>query len=121
MSPINISNAFDKRMSCGGGARKGGNMSRRIVFVVAALLPATLATHAFAQAGAGPAPQVQVLSSSPKLVTGGDALLRIGGAAAAPVVHLAVADISSAFKQDATGGWVGLVTGLKDGDNQVNV
>src|SRR3954462_13517362 len=116
MSLANISDTFDKRMSCRAGARKGGNMSRRIVFVVAALLPATLATHAFAQARAGPAPQVQVLSSSPKLVTGGDALLRIGGAAAAPVVRLALANILSAFKQDSTGGWVGLVTGLKDGD-----
>jgi hypothetical protein len=61
--------------------------------------------------------EIQVLSSFPELVTGGDALVKITGTTAAPTVMLAGADVSAAFKADPKGGFVGLVTGLKDGDN----
>ena len=50
-------------------------------------------------------------------MTGGDALVKITGATAAPTVTVGGVDVSSAFKGDATKGWIGYVTGLKDGDN----
>jgi hypothetical protein len=59
---------------------------------------------------------IEVLSSRPELVSGGDALLRIT-ATAAPTVSVGGTDVSGAFKSDNKGGWVGLVTGLKDGAN----
>jgi hypothetical protein len=64
---------------------------------------------------------IEVLSSRPELVTGGDALVRIAGAASAPTVSVGGNDVSAAFKADAKGGWVGLVTGLKDGSNALAV
>ena len=60
---------------------------------------------------------VDVLSSRPQLVTGGDALVRISGVTAAPSVAVDGRDVSSAFKSDSKGGWIGLVAGLKDGNN----
>jgi hypothetical protein len=60
---------------------------------------------------------IEVLSSRPELVSGGDALVRIAGADAAPQVTVGGKDVSGAFKPDSKGGWVGLVAGLKDGDN----
>jgi hypothetical protein len=62
---------------------------------------------------------LEVLSSQPELVSGGDALVRITGASDAPVVTVDGADVSGAFKTDASGNWVGLVGGLKDGDNHL--
>jgi hypothetical protein len=89
-------------------------MSRKIWRVAAstaALCVAFVATQAAA------AINVEVLSSMPQLVSGGDALVKISGATAAPTVTVGGTDVSSAFKGDATKGYVGLVTGLKDGDN----
>ena len=60
---------------------------------------------------------IQVLSSFPELVTGGDALVKITGSTATPSVTVGGTDVTAAFKADPKGGWVGLVTGLKDGDN----
>jgi hypothetical protein len=73
------------------------------------------------QAGAQNADRLnlEVLSSRPELVSGGDALIRISGARGAPVVMLDGTDVSNAFKADANGNWVGLVAGLKDGDNRL--
>jgi Tannase-like family of unknown function (DUF6351) len=71
-------------------------------------------SQAFAQAGKL---NVEVLSSRPELVSGGDALVKISGAEGAPQVTVGGRDVSAAFKADAKGGWVGLVGGLKDGDN----
>jgi uncharacterized tannase-like protein DUF6351 len=61
---------------------------------------------------------VEVLSSRPELVTGGDALVRIASPAA-PNVTVGGSDVSSAFRSDQKGGWVGLVEGLRDGSNQL--
>jgi hypothetical protein len=72
---------------------------------------------AWAQTGTGP--RIDVLSSRPELVSGGDALVAISGIEAAPKVTLGANDVSAAFKPDAKGGWVGLVEGLKDGNNQL--
>jgi uncharacterized tannase-like protein DUF6351 len=62
---------------------------------------------------------IEVLSSRPELVSGGSALIRIAGAAGAPAVTIDGKDVSGAFKADAQGRWVGLVDGLKDGDNRL--
>src|SRR5207247_628079 len=64
---------------------------------------------------------IEVLSSRPELVTGGDALVKISGVEAAPQVTVGGKDVSGVFKSDAKGGWVGLVAGLKDGDNALIV
>ena len=74
---------------------------------------------AFGVSGASAAVTVQVLSSMPQLVTGGDALVRISGATAAPVVTVEGKDVSAVFKTDAGGSYVGLVSGLKDGSNSL--
>src|SRR5262245_12397965 len=58
-------------------------------------------------------------SSRPELVSGGSALIRISGASGAPAVTVDGKDVSGAFKADAQGRWVGLVEGLKDGDNRL--
>src|SRR5690242_6257538 len=62
---------------------------------------------------------IEVLSSRPELVSGGSALIRITGASGAPTVMVDSKDVSGAFKTDARGGFVGLVEGLKDGDNRL--
>lgn len=63
---------------------------------------------------------IEVLSSRPELVTGGDALVRITGAEA-PKVTVGGNDVSEAFRPDHKGGWIGLVEGLRDGGNQLAV
>jgi hypothetical protein len=62
---------------------------------------------------------VEVLSSPPQLISGGNALVKISGAQSAPAVTVDGKDLSAAFKSDAKGGWVGLVEGLKDGENRL--
>ena len=54
-------------------------------------------------------------------VTGGDALLKVSGTATRPIVTLGTTDVSAVFKSDSKDGWIGLVTGLKDGDNSIAV
>ena len=90
---------------------------RRLSIRTFALLPGILVcAQAFGQ-GLG----VEVLSSFPELVTGGDALVRITGTRAAPAVSVAGRDVSAAFVADARGGWTGLIDGLRNGDNQLAV
>jgi hypothetical protein len=94
-------------------------MNRAILAASVAVMGAFLnvlalgASSAFAQSLG-----IEVLSSRPELVSGGDVLLRIT-ATAAPTVSVGGTDVSGVFKSDAKGGWVGLVTGLKDGANQL--
>src|SRR5262249_37918509 len=57
--------------------------------------------------------------SRPELVSGGSVLIRIVGAAGAPAVTIDGKDVSGVFKADAQGRWVGLVDGLRDGDNRL--
>jgi Tannase-like family of unknown function (DUF6351) len=61
---------------------------------------------------------IEVLSSRPDLVTGGDALVRISGPEA-PKVTVDTSDASAEFRPDQNGRWVGLIEGLKDGANQL--
>ncbi len=84
-------------------------LAASVMFVAGALG----GSHAWAAVG------LEVLSSDPLLVSGGDALLKITGATGAPTVTAAGKDQSAAFKSDGSGGWIGLVDGLAEGDNQV--
>jgi Tannase-like family of unknown function (DUF6351) len=87
----------------------------------AAAVAAICATFAGAHALAQSANRLtlQVLSSRPELVSGGDALIKIAGATGSPAVTVDGKDVSAAFKSDTKGGWIGLVAGLKDGDNRL--
>jgi len=64
---------------------------------------------------------VEVLSSFPELVTGGDALVRVTGTNATPIVKVGGTDVATTFVADGDGGWVGLVDGLSDGDNELSI
>jgi hypothetical protein len=87
--------------------QRGSRLWAPLAFAAASLAAST----AFAAVG------VDVVSSRPDLVTGGDALVKVTGTTAAPTVTVEGKDVSSVFKADPKGGFVGLVTGLKDGDN----
>jgi len=93
------------------------NRTMASVAVIGGVFGATLAASGALAQALG----IEVLSSRPELVTGGDALVRITGAAAAPSVSVGGNDVSAAFKSDAKGGWVGLVAFLKDGSNPLTV
>lgn len=80
---------------------------------------ALCASQSLAQSAAGP--KVEVLSSQPTMVTGGDALIKVSGTISRPVVSIDGSDVSAAFKSDRRDGWIGLVTGLKEGDNALAV
>src|SRR5262245_23923935 len=85
--------------------------------VALARFRAVVATSAGAQSASSLT--IEVLSSRPELVTGGDALVRITGTTEAPKVSVGTTDVSGVFKSDQKGGWVGLVADLKDGGNQL--
>ena len=81
-------------------------MSRRAWLVAASAAVAAgslLASDAFA------AIAVEVVSSRPELVTGGDALLKVTGATTPPTITVDGKDASVAFKPDAKGAFVGLL------------
>ena len=67
--------------------------------------------------------EIKVLSNRADLVSGGDALVEVVLPTGAAVEGLRVdvdgRDVSSSFKQRADGRVVGLISGLKDGDNVV--
>ena len=65
--------------------------------------------------------RIEVQSSFPELVTGGDALVKISGASTAPNVTVGGRDLSSAFVAVGGGEWVGVVDGLVDGENSLAV
>jgi hypothetical protein len=90
---------------------------RRLAASLTAFCGVFAGSQAWPQAAQGL--MLEVLSSRPELVSGGDALVKISGANSAPVVIVEGRDVSSVFKSDVKGGWVGLVEGLKDGDNQL--
>jgi hypothetical protein len=87
----------------------------RLTASAAAICGVLAASQAWAQTAKGLS--IEVLSSRAELVSGGDVLVKISGADAAPQVTVGGKDVSGAFKSDTKGGWVGLVAGLKDGDN----
>lgn len=82
----------------------------------------TLAGTQQSMAGApGESVQVRILSTRADLVTGGDALVQVTAArtASAPRVDVGGRDVSSAFRQQGPGRWMGLITGLRSGNNEV--
>ncbi|MGW4793011.1 DUF6351 family protein, partial [Nonomuraea sp. NPDC004297] len=82
--------------------------------VLASLVAAPAPAHA-SRSGL----RLEVLSSRPDQVTGGDALIRVGGARDAPLKVLRDgADVTAAFRRTKDG-LTGLVTGLADGDNTI--
>jgi hypothetical protein len=95
-------------------------MKRNIRHLAASLFAicgALAGSQVFAQTAQGFS--LEVLSSRPELVSGSDALVRIAGAHGVPAVTVDGKDVSGVFKSDSRGGWVGLVDGLKDGDNRL--
>src|ERR1044071_5627059 len=70
-------------------------------------------------------PEIKVLSNRADLISGGDALVEIvwGGAAHSNVTRIELngVDVESAFATRANGRYMGLVTGLKEGDNLLTV
>jgi hypothetical protein len=93
-------------------------MDRAILTASVAVMGGFLGATLVASSALAQSLGIEVLSSRPELVSGGDALVRIT-ATAPPTVSLGGTDVSGTFKSDAKGGWVGLVTGLKDGANQL--
>jgi len=89
----------------------------RLVASLAAVCGALAGSQASAQIREGLT--VEVLSSRPELVSGGSALIKVSGAPGAPAVTVGGKDVSGVFRSDSKGGWVGLVDGLKDGDNRL--
>src|SRR5690242_15413372 len=92
-------------------SRRGWRTTAWLAFAAGSLV----ASHAFA------AISVEVLSSRPDLVSGGDALVRATSVTAAPSVTVNGSAAMVDFKADGKGGFVGLVGGLMDGDNTVVV
>jgi hypothetical protein len=84
---------------------------------LAALAGAVGASGAAAQSASGP--KVEVLSSRPAMVTGGDALIKVSSPTR-PFVAIDGSDVSNAFKSDKRDGWIGLVSGLKEGDHTLS-
>ena len=89
----------------------------RIAASVSVICGAFAASNALAQTTS--TLTIEMLSSRPQLVSGGSALVKITGTAAAPAVALDGRDVSGAFSFDSKAGWIGLVEGLKDGDNRL--
>ena len=97
-------------------------MTRNIIGLAISFVVASGALAGFAasaQTALQTALGIDVLSSRPDLVTGGDALVRIFGVEAAPKVTVGASDVSGAFRPDSKGGWVGLIEGLTDGANRL--
>ena len=66
-----------------------------------------------------PAPDMEVLSSKPEFISGGDALVSVKVKNAGAQVRAALngTDVSSAFKKVSDDVWVGTVSGMKVGAN----
>src|SRR5437016_12452347 len=76
-------------------------------------------------AAAGPGPQILVLSNRADLISGGDALVEIkwpaGANAASAKISLNDVSIVPAFARRPNGRYMGLVTGLRNGENVLTV
>ena len=74
---------------------------------------------------AAASPQILVVSNRADLISGGDALVEIKWPAGTNVASAKIAlnnvDIASAFAQRPNGRYMGLVTGLRVGDNVLTV
>lgn len=86
-------------------------------------MTATLLTAAAAHAAPSEPPVIEVLSNRADLVSGGDALVEVklpaGVDARDATVKLDGRDITHDFRHTSTGRFVGLVSGLREGDNEL--
>ena len=91
------------------------------VAVLGALLSTGQATAAPGLPAAVPTPEILVLSNRADLISGGDALVEVKwpNGAHLPLARIEVngVDVTSAFAVRANGRYMGLVTGLNDGNN----
>jgi hypothetical protein len=107
-------------------ARRPGRWPRRLLALPAsvALVAAIPATGAVANPSGGDGhPQLTVLSGRADTVSGGDALVAVAGfrpgAAGEVRVRLNGRDVTGQFAVRADGRYLGLLTGLRDGRNEV--
>ena len=98
--------------------------SLKMNLVIGAALTALLPVTALLPGGvseAGVGPEIRVLSNRADLISGGDALVEIawGGAAHSKNTRIELngVDVKSAFAIRPDGRYMGLLTGLNDGDN----
>jgi hypothetical protein len=74
---------------------------------------------------AAPSATVSVLSSRAEVVSGGNALIRVAvpptAALNSLIIYLNDTDVTSSFRPDASGGLMGLISGLRLGDNSIRV
>ncbi|MBM41221.1 MAG: hypothetical protein CL483_04765 [Acidobacteria bacterium] len=98
---------------------------RTAVWLSSLLVLAPLGGAACAPAETAGVPQVEIVSSRPDMVTGGDALVRVapppGVEPAAVRVSIDGRDVSSGFRQNRDGILLGLVADLQPGANMVSV
>jgi hypothetical protein len=101
---------------------RSGNLKRAGAALIA--LCAALTLCGAARSGA-PAATIAVLSSRPELVSGGDALIGITAPPAVDAQTFRIAvngtDVTTVFRTDTSGELMGLVTGLKPGENSIQV
>lgn len=93
----------------------------RPTFLALAGMIAAVMASAAAQSRSPAATSITALSADPSRVTGGDLLVRITAPSTSISVSLGGRDISTAFRQTAAGTFIGLVTGLADGRNLIDV
>ena len=97
------------------------NMNRKVIRLAMSVGVVVICGVLTALPALGQDLSIEVQSSFPELVTGGDALVKITGANTAPNVTVGGRDVSSTFAADGSGGWIGLVDGLVDGKNALAV
>jgi hypothetical protein len=115
-----IRNSLRER-SRSNNASDGGIMNNArssCVWRLAAMVIAALC-HAPAGAEQAASPRVQVLSSPPHLVSGGDALVEVSASGVMPRVEVNGADVSALFQPYAAGRYRALLQGLKPGENSL--
>ena len=100
------------------GSRQGG--------IAAAVVALAVGSAGCVAAGSGTAVEsvdVDVVSSRADMVTGGDALVRVGGFEMADGLRIAVdgVDVTAAFKMVDSGALLGFVDGLRAGENTLTV
>ncbi|MDR5779662.1 DUF6351 family protein [Caballeronia sp. LZ065] len=111
--------ALSLLVGCGGGSGSNGSSSSPSTDTGAA------GSNAATTASIAPQPVIKVLSGRADLVSGGDALIQLdlpqGADARNIYVSLNGIDERKAFAYDASGAYLGVVTGLSPGSNTLSV
>ena len=102
---------------------KAGSPRRATWFALLSVVCMSLAA-CFAASASAAAPKIQVVSNRADLISGGDALVQVvapaGSDAGAITVALDGSDVTSAFGVRADGRYLGLLTGMANGDHVVS-